>query len=448
MRVGGPARQILRAETQQQLENYAKQLAANGEPWLLLGDGSNTIFCDEGFPGTILLTRNTGIEVISKTPALPASQHEHPHETGARQTQRVRLRVQAGHVWDELVELTLQNGLQGLEALSGIPGRAGSAPVQNIGAYGVELSHTLHSVFVLDLDTGECKTLSAAQLQLGYRQSTLKTRFWAVVLSIDIVLNAYADVAAKLQPQQQLDGATSAGGSDTNTTSTRVSRANIETSNPPDIPDTPAAPVLYAGLAAELGINPGENAPAQKIRETVLRLRHSKGMTLNPADHDTWSAGSFFTNPIVTQDFARDIPPDCPRYPATVNPPTPTSNRPAGGEAKPEEIQRDRAATAGFAVTALSEIAAGVQLRVPEPPAQQNVKLSAAWLIENAGLPAGFRLPGSCAALSSKHTLAITNRGGATAEEIAQLARFIVQRVQQEFGVLLAPEPRIYGLEL
>lgn len=367
MRVGGPAERVLVARTADQLAGLALELWADGEDWLLLGGGSNTVVSDEGFPGTVLLVRTEGIERVAD-PGLPDT--------------RVRLRVQAGHDWDALVAACVERGWSGIEALSGIPGLAGAAPVQNIGAYGAELSDVLHSIEFLDAELGEVLRLPAAELDLGYRQSSIKAGRQGVVLSVDLVLEAHP-----------------------------------ENENPL------SAPVRYGQLADELGITIGDRVSMRELRRTVLKLRASKGMVLDAEDHDTWSAGSFFTNPIVTEHFARDLPANAPRFPVGGDEPAP-------------------------AVTTLEELQAGVPLRLPEPAPPRRVKLSAAWLIEHAGVSKGFRLPGSGAAISSKHTLAIVNRGAATAADVAELARYVVQRVQSEFGVILVPEPNLYGIEL
>lgn len=396
MRVGGPAERTFVAHTSEELAQLAVALWQDDEPWLLIGGGSNTVVSDEGFPGTIVLARNTGIDAI----------HDPALETG-----EVRLRVQAGHDWDELVAATIERGLAGIEALSGIPGRAGAAPVQNIGAYGCELSDVLHSIEFLESGHRESRRLTAADLALGYRDSAIKQGLEGVVLSIDLVLTDRSPArgahraAARGMANGMTDGA--ANGS-TNAGSTSVDAV---------------APVRYGQLAQALGVEVGAHVAIHEIRKAVLALRASKGMVLDAADHDSWSSGSFFTNPIVTSSFASSLPQEAPRFPLRALEPAP-------------------------AFTSLEEIAAGVPMRIPRATPKNRVKLSAAWLIENSGIPRGFRLPGSGAAISSKHTLAITNRGGATAAQVAELARFVVQRVQQEFGVILVPEPRLYGLEV
>lgn len=363
MRVGGPAEQILVAYTSDELVAHAIELWNTGEPWLLLGGGSNTVIHDDGYPGPVLLVRTSGlVEVADAT--LAAGQ--------------VRLRVQAGQDWDALVAETVARGWSGIEALSGIPGLAGAAPVQNIGAYGQELSDVLHSIEFLDAATHEVRELSAAELELGYRDSVIKRGLEGVVLTLDLILSIAGEASA---------------------------------------------PVQYGQLATALGVELGARVPTQQLRESVLRLRAAKGMVLDSEDHDTWSSGSFFTNPIVTARFASTLPEDAPRFEVAV-------------VEYPDTI------------ISLDDFAAGVPVQLPVTTNDRMVKLSAAWLIDHAGVTKGYRLPGSGAAVSSKHTLAITNRGGASAADVAELARFIVQRVQQEFGVILVPEPNLYGLEL
>lgn len=367
-RVGGPADEIITARTREALIEHACELWDRVDDWLLLGGGSNTVVSDEGYPGPVLLVRTSGLEIIED-------------ETLTAGT--VRVRVQAGHDWDELVAECVDRGWAGIEALSGIPGLAGAAPVQNIGAYGQELSDVLHSIEFLDAVTYEPRRMLASELELGYRDSVIKQGLEGVVLSIDLLLSD--ESLSESTPLSQ--------------------------------------PIAYGQLASALGVGIGDRVLLRQVRDTVLSLRASKGMVLDPTDYDTWSSGSFFTNPIVSEHFARTLPENAPRFPV--------------GEADPEP-----------AVTTFEELNAGLPLRLPAAAPEPRVKLSAAWLIEQAGVPKGFRLPGSGASVSTKHTLAITNRGAASAADIGELARFIVQRVQQEFGVILAPEPNLYGIEL
>jgi UDP-N-acetylmuramate dehydrogenase len=370
MRVGGAPARILSPESEQELVDQTLSVWGSGDDWMLLGGGSNTVVADEGFDGTVIRVLTRGVDVLE--PAAPD------------EPDLVRLRVQAGEPWDDLVAHTVAQGWSGIEALSGIPGSTGAAPVQNIGAYGQELGASLAAIDFLDYDTGIRRRMPAAELELGYRTSVLKQGLRGLVVAIELDLHDTRHEASVL------------GGA--------LSR-----------------PVAYPQLATALGVQPGDRVPLAALRASVLALRATKGMVLDPADPDTQSAGSFFTNPIVSLGFSRTLPAAAPRWPLS------------------EQDLPDR-------VIPLDEYA-GVG-PIPGEPVVPLVKLSAAWLIENSGISRGFRLPGSRAAISSKHTLALTNTGGATADEIAQLARFVQQRVQAEFGVNLQPEPVLVGLAL
>ncbi|MBT2502903.1 UDP-N-acetylmuramate dehydrogenase [Curtobacterium sp. ISL-83] len=326
-RVGGPATRLLTAETTDDLVAHAFA-AWDDEDWLVVGGGSNLLAADAGFDGTVVLVRTRGVSAVADADG-------------------VTVRVAAGEPWDAFVAETVDNGWTGLEALSGIPGTVGAAPVQNIGAYGVELSDVLTAVEFLDAATGERAWLPAAELALGYRTSTLKHGRRGVVLTVEFRLGRAAQTGV---------------------------------------------PVRYAQLAGSLDVELGTLVPPTTVRTEVLRLRASKGMVLDADDPDTWSAGSFFTNPIVSAGFAETLPPEAPRW--------------AAGD---------------------------------------GVKLSAAWLIEHAGIHRGYAVPGSRAAVSSKHTLALTNRGGATAAQVAELARYVQVTVLNRFGVSLVPEPVVVG---
>ena len=376
LRVGGTPARLIEPADEAGLIAATLDAWGSGDEWMLLGGGSNTVAADAGFDGTVILVRTRGVQV------LPAAADAGADD--ALTGRPVRIRVQAGEPWDDLVALTVANGWAGIEALSGIPGTSGATPVQNIGAYGQELADSLTAIDFLDYETGEVEHLTAAQLGLGYRTSVLKQGRRGLVLAIELELR---DMSAS---------ATALGGA-------------------------LGLPVGYPQLAQALGVQLGDRVPLAQLRQSVLGLRAGKGMVLDPDDPDTCSAGSFFTNPIVTETFARTLPDIAPRW-------------------KQAEIDLpDR-------VIPIEEYA-GVG---PMPGAEvlRTVKLSAAWLIENAGIRRGFGLPGSNAAISTKHTLAITNRGGATAEEIAQLARFVQQRVQADFGVVLQPEPVFVGFSL
>lgn len=387
LRVGGPARRVITATTRDEVVAAARAAWADEEPLLVLGGGSNVVVGDDGFDGTVLRVATKGVERLpdagrAPSPALPASDADRlrslsrslrpPQQRGA-----VRLRVQAGEDWDDLVAHTVDEGFSGIEALSGVPGSCGAAPIQNIGAYGQELAATLEAVDFLDAETGEVEHLLASELQLGYRTSVFKQGRRGVVLSIDLVLHRTGDGKQPL-----------------------------------------SAPIAYQQLADALHVPLGSRVPIAILRETVLDLRRRKGMVIDPGDPDSVSVGSFFTNPIVSESFARTLPPGMPRWPT-------------GGD------EPDIVVPLGEALPSRAMRAAGPR-----------VKLSAAWLIERAGVSRGFRLPGSHARMSHKHSLAIVNDGGARAEEVLELARYIRNLVQIEYGVLLTPEPVIVGAVL
>jgi len=354
MRVGGEPTRLVEATTTDELLEAAREVTAGDGDWFVLGGGSNTLASDDPFDGTVLRVATRGVERLDDVDG------------------RVRLRVAAGEPWEDLVAHTVEQGWSGFEALSGIPGSTGASPIQNIGAYGQEVSSTLVSVDFLDAETGEFVRVPAENLALGYRTSAFKQGRRGVVTAVEFALADQGGVSEQ---------------------------------------------VAYPQLARALGVEVGERVPVAEVRSSVLALRASKGMVLDASDPDTTSCGSFFTNPIVSREAARVLPADAPRWPVDPEP-----------EAR---------------VVPLGEVPA------PPPPASSGlVKLSAAWLIEHAGVGRGFRLPGSGAAISSKHTLALTNRGAATAADVAELARFVQQRVSAEFGVVLHPEPVLLGHSL
>jgi UDP-N-acetylmuramate dehydrogenase len=340
LQVGGPARLLLTAHSRDELINATLETWNSREPWVILGGGSNTIFADDGFDGTVIHVASRGIERLNTTD--DRSGVVAPPEL-------VRVHVAAGEPWDDLVAWSVAEGLAGLEALSGIPGSTGAAPIQNIGAYGQELAQSLLAVEFLDAETEEISWIPARELGLGYRDSIFKRGRLGVILTV------------------------------------------------------------------ELGLFPADAAELANARADVLLQRAAKGMVLNPADRDTASVGSFFVNPIVTENFARGLPQDAPRWP----------------------LQN----TDGVRILPLDS-------DVPPLLGPTLVKLSAAWLIEKAGVTKGYRVPGSGAAISSKHTLAITNTGTATANDVIGLARYVQAMVQSHFGIILQPEPNIYGLDL
>ncbi|MWB98479.1 UDP-N-acetylmuramate dehydrogenase [Agromyces seonyuensis] len=378
--VGGPAEHLVTATTQRDLVDLASAAWDDPDGWLVLGGGSNLLVGDEPVPGTVIRVATKGIEELP----------------GAR-SGTVRLRVQAGEVWDDLVAHTVSAGWSGLEALSGIPGLAGAAPVQNIGAYGQELGGVLTAIEFLAEGELAPVRMPAAELELGYRSSVLKHGHRGVVVSIELELHDTAGEQAVLG-------------------------------------EALGAPVAYAQLANALGVQLGDRVSISAVRETVLALRRSKGMVLDPADPDTASAGSFFTNPIVDEHIARTLPSDAPRWYLE---PDAAPEVIALGSTTATPLDEFRAYQASMTAVESREDAGSPVL----------VKVSAAWLIEHAGIRRGFALPGSRAAISSKHTLALTNRGGASAAELVQLARFVQARVQAEYGIRLVPEPVWVGIE-
>jgi UDP-N-acetylmuramate dehydrogenase len=391
LRVGGPAGLLIEPATEPELMNAALEVWADEGDWLVLGGGSNVVVSDEGFAGTVIRIVTRGIARIGA----PIG--------------RIRLRVQAGEPWDALVAHTVARGWAGIEALSGIPGSVGAAPIQNIGAYGQEAADSLVSVDFLDFESGRVQRLPAAELGLGYRTSVFKRGKRGVVLSatFDLVDASGVDAAA---------GVDAVSGAEA------VSGADAAAGSAPAL----GQPVSYAQLATALGVALGDRVPLAEVRSAVLALRASKGMVLDPADPDSVSAGSFFTNPIVTENFARGLPADAPRWLLEE-------------EAPPVVIP--------LPIEGLAHLDLAGELPVASI-AEPLVKLSAAWLIEQSGIRRGFSLPGSGAAISSKHTLAIVNTGSGTAADVAELARFVQQRVSAEFGLVLAQEPVFVGHDL
>ncbi len=314
--VGGPIDRLVEVEDADELVEAVRAADEAGRPLLLVGGGSNIVAPDDGWPGDVVLVRSQGIVADGGS-----------------------FTVAAGHDWDELVAYTVENGLAGVEALSGIPGSTGATPVQNVGAYGQEVAQTITAVRVYDRAEKTEQTLAPDQCGFAYRDSRLKrepARF--VVLDVTFALQAG-----------------------------RRSR-----------------PVGYAELARKLGVRTGETAPLADVRGAVLELRRGKGMVLDPADPDSRSAGSFFTNPIVPVEQAVE---GCPSWPA--------------------------------------------------PDGQ--VKLSAAWLVQHAGFGRGTRQGN--VGTSSRHSLALTTEPGATSAELMAFAGRVVAAVQAQFGITLVPEP-------
>jgi UDP-N-acetylmuramate dehydrogenase len=309
----------------------------DGDPLLVLAGGSNVVIGDEGFPGTVLLLRTRGFDAVVD------------HGSGA-----VELTLAAGEPWDEAVARTVAEGWAGIECLSGIPGSAGATPIQNVGAYGQEIGETITAVRAYDRERGEIVTFEPPRCGFGYRASVFKHSDRWIVLSVTLRLERSAH----------------------------------------------STPVRYGELAGTLGVPVGGRAPLAEVRAAVLGLRAGKGMVLDPEDRDTYSVGSFFTNPVLD----------------------------AAGYA----VLRRRAADIG------------------EPPAWPGedgaMKTSAAWLIGNAGFTKGYGRDG--VAISGKHTLALTNRGDGTTGALLDLAREIRDGVHKRFEVELHPEPVLVNCEL
>jgi UDP-N-acetylmuramate dehydrogenase len=311
LRLGGPAERLVEARTE------AEVIAAAPAADLILAGGSNVVIADEGVPGTVVRIATRGVE-----------------------RDGLRLTVAAGEDWDALVARCVAEGMQGFECLSGIPGTVGATPIQNVGAYGQEVSETVESVRVLDRETGRVEDMPASACGFVYRGSVFKYHDRRVVLSVTF----------------------------------RMREAEH------------SGPIRYAELARALDVPIGDSAPLADVREAVLALRRRKGMVIDPADPDSVSAGSFFTNPIL-------------------------DNAPEGAPVWPEPDGR--------------------------------VKTSAAWLIEQAGFHKGYG--NGRIGISTKHTLALVNRGGATTAELMALAREIAGGVRERFGIALHPEPVLVG---
>jgi UDP-N-acetylmuramate dehydrogenase len=321
LRLGGPAARVAVATTADELVDIVRTADASGEPVLVVGGGSNLVVADDGWPGVVVLVRTDGIERVGD-----------------------EVTVQAGVNWDDLVGHTVREGWSGLAPMSGIPGLTGATPVQNVGAYGSEVSDTITRLRVYDRDTAQVDDWDPQRCQFGFRTSALKHTDRYVVLAVTFAL--------------------------------------------PTSPDAP--PVRYLELAHRLGVEPDDAAPSDRVRETVLALRRSKGMLLDPSDHDTWSVGSFFVNPFVAPE---QVPDGCPHWVVD------------GG-----------------------------------------VKLSAGWLIENAGFGKGYG--NAHVAVSTKHSLALTNRGDGTTAQLLELAREIRDGVEAKFGIRLHPEAHLRGVTL
>jgi len=330
LRVGGPARKIVYAHNEAELIEFVKTADNANEKILILGGGSNLLISDAGFAGTV-------IRVESKGSAL-----DYDACSGGM------IEVSSGEDWDKFVAQTIEHGFADLESLSGIPGTVGGAPIQNIGAYGHEVSETIARVKTFDRSKGEIVTFTNEQCRFSYRNSIFKENSGRyVILSVTFQLR---------KGDQSL-------------------------------------PISYAELAKHLSVNLGDRVNVNQVRQAVLELRASKGMLIN-LESGIHSAGSFFINPILSKATADNLPIDAPRWPQT----------------------------------------------------DGRVKTSAAWLMEKAGVSKGEKLAG--AQISSKHVLALTNSGDATAEDIVELAKMARKKVFEKFGIKLQAEVQLVGINL
>lgn len=305
--------------------------AAGDSQILIIGGGTNILVADSGFDGTVIRISNNKTE--SEIDAC----------SGATLT------IGAGSDWDRFVASTIARGFAGLETLSGIPGTVGAAPIQNIGAYGHEASEFITQVRTYDRQKKAIKTFTNSECKFEYRNSIFKRepgRY--VIISVQFQLRIGEE----------------------------------------------STPITYLELANKLGIPQGDKASVINTRAAVIELRRGKGMILDRNDRDSWSAGSFFTNPIVSSSVAAGLPEVAPRW----------------------------------------------------SHGTDSVKVSAAWLIENSGIKKGLISGG--ARISSKHVLALTNAGNATAEDLCALAREVQESVRKKFAIELIPEVNLVGVAL
>jgi len=329
LRVGGPATKIVQVSTEAQIIAAIEE--AGDTPILIMGGGTNVLIADKGFEGTVIRISNNSVQA------------EVDACSGATLT------IGAGEDWDVFVQTTITSGFAGLETLSGIPGTVGASPIQNIGAYGHEISEFITRVRTYDRQEKALKTFTNSECQFSYRNSYFKAHPGRYVV---------LDVQFQIRRGEFSD------------------------------------PITYLELAKKLGVQLGDKAPVVATRQAVLELRASKGMLLSLDDHDSWSAGSFFTNPIISQQAADALPNAAPKWPLN----------------------------------------------------DGRVKISAAWLIENAGMHKGDEVGG--ARISSKHVLALTNSGDATAADIAELAKRARDHVKEIFGITLEAEVNLIGIEI
>lgn len=336
LRLGGPARRLVTVESEREAIDVVREVEARGEKLLVLGGGSNLVVADEGFDGTVLRIGTRGFRTS-------------PSPEG-----KVEISVAAGESWDDFVASIVDDGFAGVECLAGIPGRVGAVPMQNVGAYGQDVSETIVRVRAWDRVEKRVVDIDRADCGFAYRSSVFRGRDRHVLLEVTFALESA----------------------------------------------TESKPLRYAELTNALAIQPGARAPLAEVRRTIVELRRKKGMVLDPSDPDTTSAGSFFTNPILDPEAyaaLRVLAPEVPSF----------------------------------------------------PEADGRTKVSAAWLIERAGFAKGFAgIAEGRVAISGKHSLALTNRGAGSTEDLLALARHVREGVRARFGVGLENEPVMVGVGL
>jgi UDP-N-acetylmuramate dehydrogenase len=320
LRVGGLALNVCEIQSPSDIQEFVHEYG--NQEFFVLGGGSNIVAPDHEIKTPIAY-----MQLVNSSTKTDGD--------------FVEITAGAGMNWDDFVADAVDQGLAGVETLSGIPGTVGASPIQNIGAYGSEVKTSIKSLQIVDGSTGKSRILNNDELKFSYRYSMLKD------LSSRFIIE---NVTFKLKREK-----------------------NSKITN-------------YPQVAESLGVNPGESVPVKELRKVIIEIRKSKGMVLNPNDHDTFSVGSFFINPVMSKEL---VPTNAPMY----------------------------------------EHESG------------KVKTSAAWLIEQSGFEKGFRHGG--AMISSKHTLAISNSGNATAEDVIELSNRIRSGVKQKFGIELTIEPKI-----
>ena len=333
LRIGGPARFFVEARSEEQARDAVIWGREHQLPLFILGGGSNLVVSDEGWPGLVLRVAITGIEA-------QRTGNEALYDAGA------------GVDWDQFVARTVADGCTGVECLSGIPGSVGGTPVQNVGAYGQEVSETIASVEVLDLVSLERLRLQNADCGFAYRSSRFNTTDRGGYLIVRVAFSLRRGGAACLR---------------------------------------------YPDLLTKFAERAAPPSPAE-VREAVLDIRRGKAMLVEEADPDSRSAGSFFKNPLVSRAVYERIA---------------------------ERWGRKGVRVPGF-----------------EQP-NGRMKLPAAWLVERSGIAKGFQL--GPVAVSSKHALALVNRGGARAADLLRLKELIQAKVSENFGIELEVEPVFVG---